>query len=317
MIIGAGISGIVFLEYAKEAGLRCLVLDKQDDVGGLWNWIPEWQDIQNRKEDFAIDGIPLEGDRQPAVQGLVRRWVREFGLEPSIRLGCEVTSVSRPDGRWRVVTNRGEFGSRYLVVASGVQNQPWIPDVTREDSAVDETHSSALERPEDLAGRQVTVVGGGASALDMLELAVENGAKGIQWVYRNTRWFFPSSKSKQENPLNNLRRLSLMQAMGKPPAGLAAGAGHAGPDLPSLPPGGHPPGARHRPHQGPDLPRASGHDPERGRHLAPPGEVAGLHGREVVLTNGERFETDVILWGTGYRMNLDTWDCRSSGTSTP
>ena len=34
IIIGAGICGIIFLKYAREQGLRCLVLEKQDAVGG-------------------------------------------------------------------------------------------------------------------------------------------------------------------------------------------------------------------------------------------------------------------------------------------
>jgi hypothetical protein len=29
-----------------------------------------------------------------------------------------------------------------------------------------------------------------------------------------------------------------------------------------------------------------------------------MRGRELTLTNGERFETDRVLWATGYRMNL-------------
>lgn len=35
IIIGAGFSGIVFLKYAKDYNFNCLVLEKQDDVGGL------------------------------------------------------------------------------------------------------------------------------------------------------------------------------------------------------------------------------------------------------------------------------------------
>lgn len=67
IVIGAGISGIIFLKYAREQGLRCLALEKEDAVGGLWNWLPAWQDIQNRKQDFAINDVPLEGVKQPEV----------------------------------------------------------------------------------------------------------------------------------------------------------------------------------------------------------------------------------------------------------
>ena len=35
------------------------------------------------------------------------------------------------------------------------------------------------------------------------------------------------------------------------------------------------------------------------------GEIREISGREIALKNGERFETDRLLWGTGYRMNLE------------
>jgi hypothetical protein len=37
------------------------------------------------------------------------------------------------------------------------------------------------------------------------------------------------------------------------------------------------------------------------RHRA---EIRPMHGRTLILTNGERIETDRVLWATGYRMNL-------------
>lgn len=305
IIIGAGMSGTIFLKFAREQGLRCIVLEKQNDVGGLWNWIPKWQDIQNRMEDFAIDDIPIDGDTQPAVQAYVRKWIRKFDLAPFITLGCEVSSVSWSDDRWTVRTNKGEYSSRYLIAASGVQNDPWIPDVARKDSGVTEIHSSALKRPEDLSGKRVTVVGGGASAFDMLEMAVKNGASDIHWVYRNTRWFFPSSKSKQENPLSNLRRLSTMQTMGKSTEKISGMAQNLLEEkyryfhIESIQPTYDIDLKKHQ--LFPGRPLMIKNLDAISRHQSEVGEVRG---NDVVLANGDRFETDTILWGTGYRMNL-------------
>ncbi|MDZ7846338.1 MAG: hypothetical protein U5L96_06030 [Owenweeksia sp.] len=74
IVIDAGICGMIFLKYAREKKLNCLVLDKQSDVGGLWNQLPSWQDIQNRKIDFAINDVPLNGVRQPGT--LCRRFLK-------------------------------------------------------------------------------------------------------------------------------------------------------------------------------------------------------------------------------------------------
>ena len=80
IIIGAGISGIVFLKYAKEYNFKCLVLEKQNDVGGLWNKLPYWQDIQNKKKDFTINNVPLNGVDQKNIKKFCESWVNKYLL---------------------------------------------------------------------------------------------------------------------------------------------------------------------------------------------------------------------------------------------
>jgi len=305
VVIGAGLCGIIFLAYARAKGLRCVALDKQTDVGGLWSRLPAWQDIQNRRQDIALDGVPLDGVDQPAMHRYTREWVRRFGLEPSIRLGREVAGVSRTDQGWMVRTKQGEaLQSDYLVVASGVQNEPWIPAVERTDSEIEENHSSDLHRPESLSGQRVTVVGGGASSQDLLELAIRNGAKDIRWVYRKeVKWFLPTGREKQR-AWPNLRELGLGQSVhGTKGATLLMRGllklGYMRFRISELAPEEAFDFDKHQLIPGRAalmraLKRVSRHR----------GEVRSIRGRELTLSNGERFETDRVLWATGYRMNL-------------
>ncbi|MDZ7847751.1 MAG: NAD(P)-binding domain-containing protein [Owenweeksia sp.] len=222
IVIGAGICGIVFLKYAHEKKLNCLVLDKQSDVGGLWNQLPAWQDIQNRKTDFAINDVPLNGVRQPAVHEHICAWIDKYQLSPFIKLQTEVNSVSWKEDHWEVYTSEKIYKTRYVIAASGVQNESWIPDVNRQNSSITELHSSAIQKPEELAYKRVTVVGGGASGWDLLDMALGQGAKDIHWVYRNTRWFLPSTRSKQDNPMNDLRVMARAQVLKKDTQGVSA-----------------------------------------------------------------------------------------------
>ena len=307
IVVGAGICGIIFLKYAIDKGLNCLVLDKQDAVGGLWNRIPDWQDLQNRQADYAINDVPLDGVMRSDVVEYIRSWVQKSDLTPFIRLNQEVTSTSWTKDReeWEVRTNQGLFRANYLIVASGVQNTPWIPEIERSHPEIVETHSSQLYRPEDLADQKVTVVGGGASAWDLLDLAVENGAKDIQWVYRNIRWFIPTHRTKQ-TVWPNLRELSLVQTFSR---SITTVNGIFGWRLKKL--FDHFELADIEPTEPMDL----------HKHQLIPGRSQAIHnlnsisrhqttirhiqGREIILKNGERFETDRVLWGTGYRMNLE------------
>lgn len=309
IVIGAGLCGIVFLAYARKQGLRCIALEKQSDVGGLWYRLPAWQDIQNLRQDIALDGVPLRGVDQAAMHQFAREWVRRFRLEPHLRLGREVTGVARENGGWTVRTRAGEvFRTRHLVAASGVQNQPWIPEVERSGSEITENHSYDLRRPESLAGQRVTVVGAGASSQDLLELAIENGAREIHWVYRNeVKWFIPTMRKKQR-AWPNLRELGVLQSLRGTKAASALMRWHlkiayAHFGISGLAPDGPFDFDKHQLIPGRatlirNLKRVT-------RHRA---GIRSLRGRELVLSNGERLQTDRVLWGTGYTMDLSYLD---------
>jgi len=305
IVIGAGLCGVIFLAYARQSGLRCIVLEKQADVGGLWYRLPSWQDLQNRRQDIALDGVPLDGVDQPAVHRYAREWVRRFGLDPHIRLGCEVGGVSRRDGLWTVGTKQGEvFRAENLIVASGVQNEPWLPEVERTDSEIEEAHSCDLRRPESLSGQRVTVVGGGASSQDLLELAIRNGAKAIHWVYRkDVKWFLPTRREKQR-AWPNLRELGIGQSVNGTGVATLLMRGYlrlsyARFRVSELTPDEAFDFDKHQLIPGREtLLRNLG---VISRHRA---EVRSMRGHEVILSNGERFGTDRVLWGTGYTIDL-------------
>jgi len=60
-IVGGGPGGIIALYYARQAGLRTILLEARETVGGLWTQLPSWQDIQNREADWTLGHIPIAG----------------------------------------------------------------------------------------------------------------------------------------------------------------------------------------------------------------------------------------------------------------
>ncbi len=196
IVIGGGICGIVFCKYALENRLDVLVLEKENEIGGLWRKLPSWQDLQTRKEDWSLNDLPIDGVTQSDVFKNIQAWVDRYALNPVIRLGHAVSEVKRLEPHWEVQTNRGSFLARNLLVASGIQNVPNLPVIERINPAVKEYHSSQLKNPEELRNKAVTVVGGGASAFDLLDLALEYEASSISWIYRSTKWMMPSLQPK-------------------------------------------------------------------------------------------------------------------------
>lgn len=198
-IVGGGLAGVVALAYARAAGLSAIVLERAGRVGGLWRDLPAWQDIQISAADWALGALPLHGVTQPHILTNIEAWVDHFALADGIRLNAPVQSAVEVDAGWALTTPQGVVHARHLVAATGAHNTPVIPPVARASNAphnVREFHSSALRDPSVLAGQDVLVVGGGASAFDLLELCFQQGAKRVVWAYRGTKWFVPTKKTK-------------------------------------------------------------------------------------------------------------------------
>jgi cation diffusion facilitator CzcD-associated flavoprotein CzcO len=198
--------------------------------------------------------------------------------------------------------------ARHLIAATGAHNTPVLPGITRTASTVREFHSSALHEPELLNGRHVLVVGGGASALDLLELCFQHGARHVSWAYRGLRWFLPTSKPK--SVAGSVRGFARLQASGKTTAEQSAAIG--GDML-----------ARYRKFGLADILPARPFDVEQDQLM--PGRagmlanyarierhragVQRIDGGTVTLSNGHRPEhVDLLLWGTGYTVDLSYFE---------
>jgi hypothetical protein len=302
-IVGGGAGGIIALYYANRAGLKAVLLERQDRVGGLWAQLPAWQDIQNREEDWTLGDIPIAGVDQSSILANIRHWVHKFDLGQHIRLGTSAISALPTKHGWTIETSAGQLRAKALISATGVHNRPVIPDVQRHHAGLVEMHSSALRDPTLLSGKRMIVVGGGASAFDLIDLCVEHGAARIVWVYRSLKWMVPTRKAKRF--ASNLRELAKRQMLDDSAAQIGSaidtelraryhkfGMKELLPDLPfniemdQLIPG------RWRLIENID---------QIERHR---GDIKTIKGNSVVLGSGATIEADMILWGTGYEMDL-------------
>jgi cation diffusion facilitator CzcD-associated flavoprotein CzcO len=302
-VIGGGLAGVVALTYARRAGLETVVLERQARVGGLWGDLPAWQDIQISPADWTLGDLPLEGSTQPHILANIQAWVTRFNLADGIRLSTPVQRARWSGTAWELVTPQGVVRARHLVAATGAHNTPIIPPITRADSTVRECHSGAFHDPETLTGRDVLVVGGGASAFDLLDLCFKHSARRVVWVYRGLRWFLPTSKPK--HIAGSVRGFARLQASGMTVAQQSAAIGA---DMRS----------RYHKFGIAEIMPARDFDVEHDqlipgrtgmlanfaaieRHR---GSVESIAGRTVTLSDGHRLDVDLLLWGTGYGVDL-------------
>jgi hypothetical protein len=303
VIIGSGIGGVIALYYARKAGLNVRLLERQKVAGGLWAELPPWQDIQFGRLDWTLGDLPIAGEDQASIRDNIQAWVARYGLADFIRFDTDVTMARRDGDHWALDTSAGPVRARHLIAATGAHNRAFIPPTPRESVALRELHSSQLRDPKELRGQRVLVVGGGASGYDLLDLCFQHEARQVVWVYRNTRWMMPTLKPKSET--GGPRGLAQLQMNGANDAQINAflqpkmDAGYAKYGLQDILPeepfdiGRHQliPGRR----------RMIENFQAIQRHR---GTVEHIRGKTVKLSDGASVDADVVLWGTGYEIDL-------------
>jgi len=310
IIIGGGIGGVICLKYAKSAGLSAVLLERKKGVGGIWRELPAWQDIQFRKEEWTLGSLPIAGEDQASILGNIQAWVDRFDLAPSIRFDSNVTSARPTADGWQVAAGDQTYRSRFLVAATGGHNRAVLPQPERIQSTVREYHSSTLMDPAEVSGRDVVIVGGGASAYDLLDLCFEHYARRVVWVYRSLKWMRPTRKPKYFG--TDIRFLAKQQMLGVPIVKLNRAINE---DLRS----------RYRKAGIQDI--APDHEFDLRRHQLIPGrrgmiknlarierhrgEISRIEGKTVRLSDGQSTEADLILWGTGYSVDLSYFELES------
>lgn len=185
VIVGAGPAGLASALALKDNGLRAVLLDRADRVGASWrtrydrlrlNTVRPFSHLPRRR---FPRGTPLFPTRDQLVEHLERH-AEEDGMD--IRLGTAVERIDREDGGWVARTSAGDLPAAQVIVATGYEQDPVIPDWpgrSRFEGVL--VHSSEYSRPAPYAGKRVLVVGPGCSGMEIAYDLVEGGAEKV-WL---------------------------------------------------------------------------------------------------------------------------------------
>lgn len=186
LVIGAGQAGLSTSYHLKRRGIDHLVLDANEHPGGAWQrrWksltMHDVHGIASLPDLDVPDAIESEPARE-FVPGYFGDYEQRFALP--VRRPVRVRNVHDADGILEVRTDAGTFMTRTIVNATGTWTQPFIPFYPGADTfAGRQLHTVDFDGAEEFRGERVIVVGGGASAVQILgELA---GIADTLWVTR-------------------------------------------------------------------------------------------------------------------------------------
>ncbi len=177
VVIGAGQAGLSAAYHLQRRGLDYAVLDAEEGPGGAWRH--RWKSLRMATVNGISDlpGIPKpEVDpAEPSSEFLTRyfgTYEAELGL--SVRRPVKVRAVRREDdnpaGRLRIETSRGDWSAKALINATGTWTRPFWPIYPGQDSFRGrQLHVADYVSADEFRGKHVIVVGGGISAVGLLE----------------------------------------------------------------------------------------------------------------------------------------------------
>ncbi len=189
IVCGAGTAGLAAAATLRGAGIEVTVLERADQVAASWR--------------SRYDGLCLNTAGWMSTQPGFRASRRRYGEFPSrdawiqyledyaahhridVRFGTQVRRLGLVTEGWRIETDREDLKARWVVIATGFDHDPNIPDWPgREDFTGELIHSSAYRNPEPYRGRDVLVVGPGTTGSEVAALLSRGGARRVRVACR-------------------------------------------------------------------------------------------------------------------------------------
>jgi putative flavoprotein involved in K+ transport len=179
VVIGAGPAGLAAAAMLGRRGVQTLVLERAPEVGASWRSHYDRLHLHTVRWLSGLPGMPISRTEGPWVarEGLLRyleEYAHAFDLD--VRTGAEVEWLVREGGEWVVKASSGNLRARWVVVATGFNGVPYLPDWPGRSSYRGHlVHSSAYRNAGPYGGREVLVVGTGNSGAEICVDLVEGG----------------------------------------------------------------------------------------------------------------------------------------------
>lgn len=308
MVVGAGPGGLAVAAMLRRRGLDPLVVDRADSVGATWRGHYDRLHLHTTRSLSHLPGlrIPRSYGRFVAREHVVE-YLEQYAAHHRLRLGLgtDVRRVDRTGHGWLLETSAGPLEASYVVVATGHNHTPVLPEWPgREGFTGELVHASAYRNPEPFQGRSVLVVGSGNTGAEIAVDLVEGGAGDVRLAVRTP----PNIVRREVGGLPSQVVSVLVRHLPAAVVDRLIGAVQRV-TVPDLAPFGLP-----RPDDGvytrilrdgaiPIL-DVGLVDAVRRRQVTVVGAVAGFDGRDVMLANGGRVTPDAVVVAAGYGRGL-------------
>jgi putative flavoprotein involved in K+ transport len=167
IVIGAGQAGLAMGYYLKKRNVSFLILDKASEIGESWRKRYDSLTLFTPRAYSALPGLPLSGDQgqypnKNEIRDYLLHYAKTFSLP--IEGNTYIEKLDQIEAGFILSTNRGDYRSKAVVVATGPFQVPTIPRFSKDLSrGILQLHSAEYKNPNQLIEGPTLVVGGGNS----------------------------------------------------------------------------------------------------------------------------------------------------------
>ncbi len=175
LIIGGGPIGIACGLEAKKKGLKYLIVEKGTIVNSLFNY-PVNMQFFSSSERLEIDEIPFISKEAKPKRNEALEYYRRIVTSNKLKINLfeTVEEVNTRDDHFVILTDKGEYFSHNIIVATGFYDLPNLLNIPGENLP---KVSHYYKDPHFYASQKLAVVGASNSAVDA---ALECWRKGAE-----------------------------------------------------------------------------------------------------------------------------------------
>ena len=189
LVIGSGPAGLSCAAELGRRGVGATVLERGPALAHEWAGRYDAMRFNTSRVHSSLPGAPFprEWGQFPTRDhylGYLQAYAEAHRVR--IRTGVEVSRIERDREGWGLSTSAGPALSTHVIVATGLANRPITPAwaVTRSfGGSVLQAHD--YRNPEPFAGRDVVVVGAGATGLEIAHDLARGGAGAVHLSFRS------------------------------------------------------------------------------------------------------------------------------------
>ncbi len=213
-VIGAGLGGIAAARQLRDAGADVTVYERAEAVGGVWreNTYPGAAcDVPSFLYSYSF-APKLDWSRrfapQPEIRAYIEDTVDALGLRGSVRFGQRLVAATWEEGagQWHLEFASGLRATVDLLVAATGQmstlNLPRIEGAA--GFAGPAFHSARWDHDVDVTGKDVVVVGTGASVIQIVP-AIAGTARSVTVVQRSPGYVLEKGDHAYAGPQGRVR----------------------------------------------------------------------------------------------------------------